>query len=109
MLASELRDFQPGAAQAIGSVQEAAVRVGTVVGRGRGAQTRITRRIETLDDRLNVERRPVGRDVSGHCRNRHDFQPRIEQSEGQGQGVVDSRIAVDNDLAGHAIIRAVPK
>ena len=99
---ASLETAKPRPAEAVGAVQVAAIGIGHVLGGGRRAEPRIAGRIEPLDDRLDIERRPLGRHVAGHRGDRHDLQPRIEQGQRQGQRIVDSRIAVDDDFAGHA-------
>ena len=68
-----------------------------VAGRTEAGQPR---RIEVADESLEVGGRLRGPHVAADGGQRHDLDPGIEQGEGDGHGVVDPGIHVDDQLAG---------
>ena len=68
------------------------------VGRRR-AETGKLRGVEERDERLDVGRRLLGRDASASGRHCQDVESRIEQRDRQGDGVIDARIDVQDQLA----------
>ena len=98
---TETGDGEVGVAEAIGAVKLTGV-VGRACVAGRsGADARVLGRIELLDAGLDVARREFGGDVALDGGDGDDFEPWVKEGEGEGEGVVDSGIAVDDDFSGH--------
>src|SRR5207248_10653221 len=109
MLAGELGHGKTGSAQAIRTMQMAAIGVWDVVGCGCCPQARVTGGVALLDDGLDVERGPFRGDITRDGVDSDDLQAGVEECQREGQRVVDSWIAVDNHFAGHESILGVRK
>ncbi len=100
MRGAQLGDLKAGVSQAIDAMEMAAVDRQSVVGRRGGADAGQSRRIELLDDRLDVARGQLGRYVAAHGGDGHDLQARIEQGQANGDRVIDAGIAIENHFLG---------
>src|SRR5947209_8582721 len=78
-----------------------AVGVGYIFSRRGGAESRILGRIKPLDDGLGVDCGAFCWNIAGDGRNGNDFQLRLEKRKAKCQGIVDARIAIDDDLSRH--------
>src|SRR6185436_15845884 len=94
MLPGQLRYLEAGVAQSVIAVNVTGIHAGKLIGSGGGPNPRIARRIEPLDESLDVQRRPLRRHISRHRRYRDHFEPRVEEGHREGDGIVDAGIAV---------------
>lgn len=111
MLADEAGDGEVGVAKAIGAMKLPGVVGRSGVARRSGADARVFGRIELLDAGLDVAGRLFGGDVALNGGDGDDFEPRVKEGECEGEGVVDSGIAVDDDFSGHGktlVVRGNP-
>jgi hypothetical protein len=91
--------------EAVGAVEEEWPRGQFSVGRCR-TQPGQARRIEQVDQRLEVRGGPLVPDATGRGSYGEDFETRVEQRHRQRHGIVDARIDVDDHLAGHGTTRS---
>ena len=91
------------AAQAVAAIKTAAIDRQAIVRLGCGPQPRPARRIEPLDDRLNVSRGLGRRYIAAHGGYGDDLQLRVRQCQTQGHGIIDARVDVEDYLSGHCI------
>ena len=97
------RDREAGISQAVFAVQTLGRRIdGRFLRRTGSPQTRQTRRIQLVDNRLHVAAGLLGRQVALHGRDPHQLEPRVEQSHAHRHGIVDAGIAVDDHLPCHS-------
>ena len=101
MLREQLGHAEVNASQPIDPVQVPAVDRQAVIRRRGSPYPGPARRIDLLDDRLDVAGGQLRGDVATHGGHGNDLNRRVEQRHTEGHGVVDSRIAVENHLLGH--------
>ena len=87
--------------QSIGAVEFGFVEHWSVLWVGSEPDARESWRIEFFDQRLDILCGLVGRDCSGAGRYGDYIESRIEQSDDQCDGVIDSWVTIDNDFSGH--------
>ena len=95
----QLRPRQVDAAQPVTAVHSERLLRERGVGGG-DADPRQPWRIQIRHDRLQVASGLLRHHVAAGGRDRHHFEPRIEESHGQRDGVIDPRIDIQDHLAG---------
>ena len=94
-------NLEMGTAQPVRAEKMRAIRSQHLVG-VRGASPRPARRVQLLDNRLHVQRRPVGRNDSPRCSDSDNVQRWVIQSQAQRNGIINAGINVENDFSDHS-------
>ena len=78
-------------------------RIDIEIDRQGSAQTRPTRRIEVLDENMDIPRGLLGRDVAGRGRQADQLQLRIEQGQRHRERAINAGVGHDNEFACHTM------
>ena len=101
----EPRDDEPSITQPVVTVHKPIVGPRAAFRERCRTQARETGRIQPFDNGLHIATRLFGRHVARRGRHGQDVEAWVKQRHGKSDRIVDSRIAVDDHLPGHALAR----